>query len=209
MLCLLLFSALQFWNAGLCSSLTFELVDRDSRCFFSTMSSGGLYHIDFQVLSGGNYDVDFTLFGPDRKVVKHLKRSSYESLVLNDTVNGEYKACFGNLFSTVTHKVIYFSWYNISGVENLFNSEPGPNTLFFTLLKSLDSNLQKITFWQKMERLLNTISYNFMSQLNSRVLYWSIGQSVLVLSVGVGQVIVLRSLFSVPTSRRSTARPVS
>ncbi|KAF7249925.1 hypothetical protein EG68_09479 [Paragonimus skrjabini miyazakii] len=35
--------------------------------------------------------------------------------------------------------------------------------------------------------MLNSLSFNFGAQLNSRVFYWSLGQSLLIILVGIGQ----------------------
>ncbi|GAA56570.1 transmembrane emp24 domain-containing protein 7 [Clonorchis sinensis] len=155
------------------------------------------------VLSGGNYDVDFTLFGPDKRIIKNLQRASYESITIDDTVDGDYKACFGNAFSAMTHKVVFFSWYNASEMEETYGSQVGPDTLFALTTRQIGLNLHNITATQQRERMIHTISYNFGLQLNSRVLYWSIGHSLLVILVGIGQVFLLRSFFSTPTTRHT------
>lgn len=181
--------------------ITFELEDRSIQCFFNTLKKGTEYYLDFQVLAGGNYDIDFTLFGPDRRIIKNFQRASYESITLNDTVDGDYKACFGNAFSAMTHKVIYFSWYNASEMETMYGSQVGPDTMFASTTRKIGLDLYNISATQQRERMIHTISYNFGLQLNSRVLYWSIGHSLLVILVGIGQVFLLRSFFSTPTAR--------
>ncbi|KAG5441049.1 Transmembrane emp24 domain-containing protein 7 [Clonorchis sinensis] len=198
---LLMFFALYESSAG--SMITFELEDRSVQCFFNTLSKGTVYYLDFQVLSGGNYDVDFTLFGPDKRIIKNLQRASYESITIDDTVDGDYKACFGNAFSAMTHKVVFFSWYNASEMEETYGSQVGPDTLFALTTRQIGLNLHNITATQQRERMIHTISYNFGLQLNSRVLYWSIGHSLLVILVGIGQVFLLRSFFSTPTTRHT------
>ena len=44
-------------------------------------------------------------------------------------------------------------------------------------------------------RLRESIGRYYAEELNSRVLYWSVGQALLILAVGIGQVFVLRSFF--------------
>ncbi|TGZ68842.1 hypothetical protein CRM22_004051 [Opisthorchis felineus] len=198
---LLVFFALYESSTG--SMITFELEDRSVQCFFNTLSKGTVYYLDFQVLSGGNYDVDFTLFGPDKRIIKNLQRASYESITIDDTIDGDYKACFGNAFSAMTHKVVFFSWYNASEMEETYGSQVGPDTLFALTTRRIGLNLHNITATQQRERMIHTISYNFGLQLNSRVLYWSIGHSLLVILVGIGQVFLLRSFFSTPTARHT------
>ncbi|KAF5395038.1 Transmembrane emp24 domain-containing protein 7 [Paragonimus heterotremus] len=193
---------------NLAYQLTFELEDRQMRCFFKTLTKDTAYFIDIQVVSGGNYDVDFTLFDPMRKIIDHRQRSSYETVQFNSTVDGDFKLCFSNVFSSVTHKVVFFAWYNEREVDSAYAEKPGPDTLFLSTVHNIAVHLSKITNTQVRERMLNSLSFNFGAQLNSRVFYWSLGQSILIILVGIGQVFVLRSLFSVPTARYSAQKPL-
>ena len=46
----------------------------------------------------------------------------------------------------------------------------------------------------------------FAEDLNQRVMYWSIGESVVVLLIGLGQVLVLRSFF---TDKKTSGMPIT
>ena len=64
----------------------------------------------FQVITGGNYDVDMELVGPDgRQIYKDIKKQ-YDSIPFTANVEGEYRFCFSNEFSTFSHKVVYFDF---------------------------------------------------------------------------------------------------
>ncbi|KAA3671620.1 p24 family protein gamma-3 [Paragonimus westermani] len=197
---------------SLAYQLTFELEDRQMRCFFKSLAKDSAYFIDIQVVSGGNYDVDFTLFDPMRKIIEHRQRSSYETVQFNSTVDGDYKLCFSNVFSSVTHKVVFFAWYSEMEVDFADAEKSGPDTLvrlnFLSTVHNIAVHLSKISNTQVRERMLNSLSFNFGAQLNSRVFYWSLGQSLLIILVGIGQVFVLRSLFSVRTARYSAQKPL-
>ncbi|KAF8568305.1 hypothetical protein P879_11114 [Paragonimus westermani] len=64
-----------------------------------------------------------------RKIIEHRQRSSYETVQFNSTVDGDYKLCFSNVFSSVTHKVVFFAWYNEVEVDFAYAEKSGPDTL--------------------------------------------------------------------------------
>ncbi|KAK6293950.1 hypothetical protein J4Q44_G00347800 [Coregonus suidteri] len=48
-----------------CSTeLTFELPDNDKQCFYEELQNGVKFDLDFQVIAGGNYDVDCFVTDP-------------------------------------------------------------------------------------------------------------------------------------------------
>lgn len=64
----------------------------------------------FQVISGGNYDVDVEIYGPKEKQLYKDTRKQYDSYTWVAIPEGEYKFCFSNEFSSFTHKLIYFDF---------------------------------------------------------------------------------------------------
>ena len=62
--------------------------------------------------------------------------------------------------------------------------------------------LNKIIDMQTHFKLRETQGRVFAEDLNERVLYWSVGQSVVIILIGIGQILVLRSFF---TTRHKTA----
>lgn len=57
-------------------------------------------------------------------------------------------------------------------------------------------NLKSVLDYQTHFRLREAQGRMFAEDLNERVLYWSIGESVVVILIGIGQILVLRSFFS-------------
>ncbi|CAL8068293.1 unnamed protein product [Calicophoron daubneyi] len=182
----------------------FELEDRSSQCYYNTLRKGDEYELDFQVISGGNYDVDFTLSDPTGKILVKKERSSYYSMMLNDTMDGDYKVCFSNAFSSFTHKTVYLGWYNSTELTYFPASERLQDHEIRESLKMIARHLEETEKIQIGERMMGALSYSFASQLNSRVMLWSIILSVMVIIVSVGQVYLLRSFFNIPTARHAT-----
>jgi len=69
--------------------------------------------IVFQVITGGNYDVDLEIMSPGkpgkRVLYKEIKKQ-YDSFTWTTDPEGEYQFCFSNEFSTFTHKLVYFDF---------------------------------------------------------------------------------------------------
>ena len=60
-------------------------------------------------------------------------------------------------------------------------------------------SLKSVLDYQTHHRLREAQGRGFAEDLNERVLYWSVGESVLVVLIGIGQILVLRSFFTTPT----------
>ena len=56
--------------------------------------------------------------------------------------------------------------------------------------------LKVVTDYQTHHRLRESKGRGFAEELNERVMYWSIGETVVILMIGIGQVLVLRSFFT-------------
>jgi hypothetical protein len=78
-------------------------------CSLSTMVPNAWNYL-FQVITGGNYDVDVTLYDPKDKVLYTVQKKQYDSHSVNAEQDGTYKFCFSNEFSTFTHKTVYFDF---------------------------------------------------------------------------------------------------
>jgi len=66
-------------------------------------------------------------------------------------------------------------------------------------------NLKTVIDYQTHHRLREAQGEAFAEGLNSWVLQWSLGQTVMILLVGIGQVVVLRSFF---TDRPRYSEPI-
>ncbi|CAG2240106.1 TMED7 [Mytilus edulis] len=135
--------------------LTFELPDNERQCFFEQIEKGVQSTLEFQVISGGQYDVDMELTAPNGQVLYKDVKKQYDS----------------------------FTWTpDQSGME--------------TSAVNIHEDLRNILDDQTHHRLREAQGRVFAENLNDRVFYWSLGQSLIILFVGIGQVLVLRSFFT-------------
>jgi hypothetical protein len=64
----------------------------------------------FQVVTGGQYDVDVTLEAPNKEIIYRQTKSQYDSHSFVPKITGVYVACFSNEFSTFSHKLVYMNF---------------------------------------------------------------------------------------------------
>jgi len=177
--------------------LTFELPDNAKECFFEVIEKGTEATLEFQVVTGGHYDVDVTLTGPRKNVLYKEVKKQYDSHTFTADMTGEYKACFSNEFSTFSHKLVYIDFQ--VGEEDPLPGV-GEHLTAMTQMESssqeVHENLNAIIDYQTHHRLRETAGRKSAEGLNERVMIWSAFVTIAILFVGFGQVFVLKSFFS-------------
>jgi protein ERP2 len=183
----------------LAGEYTFELPDNEKQCFHEIIDKGIKSTIEFQVITGGNYDVDMELVGPNGQTLYKDTKKQYDSFTWTPDQKGEYRFCFSNEFSTFTHKVVYFD-LQVGEDDVRLGPDFGEHATAMTQMESsavtIHEALKVVSDYQTHHRLRESKGRAFAEDLNERVMYWSIGQTVVILVIGIGQVLVLRSFFT-------------
>jgi hypothetical protein len=73
-----------------------------------------------------------------------------------------------------------------------------------TSVLNVHQSLKVVTDYQTHHRLRESQGRSFAEDVNERVQYWSIGQTVIILLAGIGQVVILRSFFTEKKSGHTT-----
>ena len=66
------------------------------------------FEIEYQVLDGGDLDIDFMIIGPSGQVIVDEKRQEEGLHEIPGTDKGQYQICFNNMFSRMTDKTVFF-----------------------------------------------------------------------------------------------------
>nr|XP_057945715.1 transmembrane emp24 domain-containing protein 3 [Doryrhamphus excisus] len=179
------------------TELTFELPDNEKQCFYEDLEKDVKFDIDYQVISGGNYDVDCFVTDPLDNILYTENRKQYDSFSHTTAMKGVYKVCFSNEFSTFSHKSIYLD------VRHGDEDPLLPSMTRATALTQLESTcvsiheiLKVVAESQTWYRLREAHDRTRADQLLERVTFWSIGETILLFIIGIGQVMLLRSFFS-------------
>lgn len=125
--------------------LTFELPDNEVQCFYEHIPKGTNTVVEFQVVTGGNYDVDMTMKAPNGKVVYKDHKKQYDSVRHTAQEEGIYEVCFSNEFSTFTHKVVFIDW-QVGDEEPLVGPSSPQKALTFmeTSAKNIHEKLNEV-----------------------------------------------------------------
>lgn len=177
--------------------LTFELPDNEVQCFYEHINKGVNTIVEFQVVTGGNYDVDMTMKSPKGKVLYQDQKKQYDSFRHQAEEEGVYEVCFSNEFSTFTHKVVFLDWQ--VGDESPLLSPASPEkalTFMESSAQNIHDKLNQILDDQTHYRLREAQGRSHAEDLNERVQLWSIAQLGVVILVGILQVTLIRSFFS-------------
>lgn len=180
------------------TELTFELPDNAKECFFEEVDKDMKFTLDYQVITGGNYDVDCYMEDPTGRILYKETKKQYDSFNHKTEVKGVYKFCFSNEFSTFTHKTVYFDFR--AGDEPPIIPEVGNRVTALTQMESacvtIHEALKAVIESQTHYRLREAQDRGRAEDLNSRVSFWSVGETVILFVVSIGQVMMLRSFFT-------------
>lgn len=89
--------------------ITISVEPRKEDCYFQNAKKGDTIDIEYQVIDGGHGDLDITFHLADptgRIIIADFKKSEQNHRV-DVTVDGDYKFCFDNTFSSYNAKTIF------------------------------------------------------------------------------------------------------
>ncbi|XP_056603251.1 transmembrane emp24 domain-containing protein 3 [Triplophysa dalaica] len=188
------------------TELTFELADNEKQCFYEDLEQGEKFDIDFQVIAGGNYDVDCFVTDPLNNVLYHERKKQYDSFSHTTAMKGVYKVCFSNEFSTFSHKTIYLDFR--AGEERPLLPDMNSATALTQMesaCMSVHEILKVVSDSQTWYRLREAQDRTRAEDLNVRVFYWSIGETIILFVVSIGQVLMLKSFFNEKKTKVATS----
>lgn len=180
-----------------CVELTFELPDNARECFYEEIKKNQTATLEFQVVTGGQYDVDVSLESPTKEILYRQVKTQFDSHQFTAQASGIYAACFSNEFSTFSHKLIYMD-FQVGDEQPLPGIDEHATVLtqLETSSQEIHKSLNAILDYQTHHRLREAQGRKRAEDLNERVLWWSLTESVAILVIAIGQVVVLRNFFS-------------
>lgn len=177
--------------------LTFELPDNAKECFYQEIEKNVSSMLEFQVVTGGQYDVDVTLEAPNKEIIYQILKTQFDSHSFVAPMTGVYKACFSNEFSTFSHKLVYMD-FQVG--DELPLPGLGEHVTVMTQMESsaheIHKNLVSILDYQTHHRLREAQGRKRAEDLNERVLWWSVMETIAILTITVGQVFILKNFFT-------------
>uniref|UniRef100_A0A672K7B6 Transmembrane p24 trafficking protein 3 n=1 Tax=Sinocyclocheilus grahami TaxID=75366 RepID=A0A672K7B6_SINGR len=136
------------------------------------------------VIAGGNYDVDCFVTDPLNNLLYQERKKQYDSFSHTTTMKGVYKVCFSNEFSTFSHKTVYLDF------------RTGEDVRLMPACLSVHEILKVVSDSQTWYRLREAQDRIRAEDLSERVHFWSIGETIILFVVCIGQVLMLKSFFN-------------
>ncbi|GAV03943.1 hypothetical protein RvY_14301 [Ramazzottius varieornatus] len=190
------------------STLTVQIPAGRIECFYHTATQNVPFELEYQVISGGELDINLAVRNPNAQIViqEHKKNDNLHRF--DAAVPGEYQICFDNSFSTFQPKLVFFEVFEdrkethaaefhqlgINGqmpvdavglkVEDLQNS-----------LGKVHLNLEKVVKSQTVVRHFEAVDRVILESNFDKVNTYSGIQTAVMVVVGVVQVVMVRSLF--------------
>jgi len=176
---------------------TFELPDNAKECLYEEIDKGTETTLEYQVVTGGHYDVDVLVEGPNRQELYREVKQQYGQFQFTPEVTGTYMVCFSNEFSTFSHKLIYVDFQVgddpiMPGVDEHFEAATQMESSAF----KIHDNLKSVLDYQTHLRLREAQGSKRMAEMNERVFFWAAGETLSILVITIGQVMVLKSFFA-------------
>lgn len=201
----------------LSTTLTTRVLPHERTCFYAaTVKKDERVGFYFSVQQGGSFDIDWDITGPNNKRIINGIKERNRDLVFNAKTIGEYSFCFSNLMSTFAEKVVDFDVTTESETRPDHPSQQNPllpvvdqekvkkdTSVTEQSLNRIDSGLNTFTREQKYYRTRQNRNFDTVLSTESRIFWFGIVESILMMSVSVIQVLVVKSLFTASAGRKT------
>ncbi|EEZ98577.1 transmembrane emp24 domain-containing protein 5 [Tribolium castaneum] len=190
--------------------MTVNIEARREDCFFQSAKAGDTIDFEYQVIDGGHGDLDITfhLVDPTGRILVADYKKTENNHRVDAGMNGDYKFCFDNSFSSYNTKTVFFEMI----VEGDDNSEWDDENIDMQGLRAEDvyemkvqdiqqvitnvrNHLNKVRHIQDLLKSIEARDRNVVEENFFKVNTFSMVQICTMLVVGCIQVVMVRSLF--------------
>eukprot|EP00127_Corallochytrium_limacisporum_P003636 Clim_evm24s151 gene=Clim_evmTU24s151 len=192
------------WSAE--TALTFNLMKSDMTCFHEEVEKLAVLDVEFQVVSGGELDINFLVYDPAGKLIEEYENVNDGEFDYTATAEGEYLYCFSNIKRSSADKWVFFDagvnraadyqkWSKVEGAIKDTQEDQKQKKVIESIDKikvSLREAIHTQSYLQKREVRHRKTAEN----TNGRVQFWSALHTIIMVSVAVGQVFFIRRFFS-------------
>ncbi|KAF2105657.1 emp24/gp25L/p24 family/GOLD-domain-containing protein [Lophiotrema nucula] len=182
------------------TALTYKLEAHEKACFFSNVENKGTkVAFYFAVQSGGSFDVDYSVVGPNEKVILDGTKERQGDFVFTANDAGEYRFCFNNEMSTFAEKIVDFE----IAVENEARaqlpskqgSSPEQTSVLEESILKLSAQLSTVSRNQKYFRTRENRNFSTVRSTEKRIFNFSIIECGMMVVMAGLQVFVVRFFF--------------
>lgn len=191
------------------NDLTIHVPPGSIECFYQTITKEKTLEIEYQVIAGGDLDIDFRVTSPDNKVLFAEGRKNDGVHTVDEAKPGDYEICFSNKFSHISSKTVFFELILDSDLEdeddedNEWKNFVQPDEDYGDKLASMEeemdgikSNMAKTIQVQSLLRVFEAKDRSVVERNFERINFWSCLNMIVMCSVFFLQVYMIRSMFS-------------
>lgn len=204
---LLLFIFLPCFVQSLEKEITVNIDPGREDCFFQQVKQGEVIDLEYQVIDGGHgeLDITFRLSDPNGRILHADFKKSENSHRLDAAHTGDYKFCFDNTFSAYNTKTVFFELlvdrddddWGSQEINDLPAEEDYELKVqdIQEVIGKVRGHLTKARHYQDMFKSFEARDRNVAEENFFKVNSFSLFQLIIMISVGIIQVIMVRSLF--------------
>lgn len=193
---------------GIEREITVNIPAKTEECFYEPVQKGAVIDLEYQVIDGGHGDLDITFHfvDPTGRILHADYKKSENNHRVEAALEGDYKICFDNRFSSYNSKTVFFELLIDSDdsedetnerIEGIIPEEVYSLTVeeIKDGVNKVRSNLARARILQEMIKSSEARDRNIGEENYFKVNTFSWIQIIVMLLVGFVQVIMVRSLF--------------
>lgn len=150
--------------------------------------------VSYQVLTGGNFEIDFDITAPDGSTIVTEKQKKYSDFLLRSFGIGQYKFCFTNTHGTALKKVEV----TLEMAKNEMSddqTEKPEDLITNNAIEEIDRNLNKITKMMNYLRAREWRNMYTVQSTESRIVWLSILTMGIMAGISILQATIVHFMF--------------
>lgn len=169
-----------------------KLPFESQECFFEKLQPGDSFLIAYQVGEGGQLDIDFFVTDPNNAIIVDDKIKSVGTHTIQATVAGTYNYCFRNYVGSREAKLVTFNVHNRAKLDATVDTDP-----LEIEIRQLGLVIESISDEQEYLVIREQSHRDTAESTNSRVVWWSLTETAILVSICLFQIWYIRRFFEV------------
>ncbi|AMD20765.1 HDR022Wp [Eremothecium sinecaudum] len=187
------FSSLGFANPNVYAPFAITLPPFSKEClYYDMIDNKDSIVISYQVLTGGNFEIDFQITDPSGKAIVEQKQKKYSDFLLKSFGLGQYSFCFTNSYGTALKRVEITLELQKQILEE---AQPPEDIVANNAVEEIDRNLKKITKSLNYLRAREWRNMSTVASTKSRLVWLSILTMGVMVGISVLQSLIVQYFF--------------